>query len=106
APVEIEPSGNAIRRTALRRSDLGVTLDPFRRIYARILLSRAKHRSLHGHPRLALRIARWVPACSYGESAFFSSDSAPLHIQKKRMAGFQKLAGDFRERSPKAIALT
>lgn len=81
-------------------------LNLFRKIYARVLLSRAKHKSLHGHPRLALKIARWVPAYSYGENTFFSSDSAPDHIQKKRQAGFQRLAGLFRELSPKTIAMT
>ena len=83
-----------------------MTLNPLRRIYARLLLSRAKHKSLHGHPRLALKIARRLPAYTYAANAFFSTDSAPPHIQKKRREGFERLAKLFRERSPKTIALT
>jgi glutamate-1-semialdehyde 2,1-aminomutase len=81
-------------------------LNPFRRAYARILLSRAKHRSLHGHPRIALRLARWAPAYSYSEGAFFASDGAPSDIQDKRRQGFKRLASLFRERSPQTLELS
>ena len=83
-----------------------MTLHLLKKIYGRLLLSRAKHPSLQGHPRLALKAARWVPGYSYGDGAFFSSDSAPAHIQKKRREGFQRLAKFFRQRSPKTIALS
>jgi glutamate-1-semialdehyde 2,1-aminomutase len=78
----------------------------FRKIFARLLLSRAKHRSLQGHPRLALKLARRIPGYAYPESVFFSSDSAPPRVEKKRREGFHRLANHFRERSPKTIALT
>jgi len=83
-----------------------VTLNPFRKIYSRLLLLRAKHKSLQGHPRLALKLARWVPACRYGETSFFSSDSAPHEIQKRRRAGFERLSELFRQRFAKSIALS
>jgi glutamate-1-semialdehyde 2,1-aminomutase len=83
-----------------------LTLNPFRKIYGRLVLSRAKHKSLQGHPRLARRIARWVPAYAYSEHAFFSSDSAPPDVQKKRQVGFHRLASLFRARAPKTIALS
>ena len=78
----------------------------FRKIFARLLLSRAKHKSLHGHPRLALKIARWIPAYTYSEKVFFASDSAPSHIEKKRREAFHRLADQFRQSSPKTIAFT
>src|SRR5262249_23716341 len=83
-----------------------MTLYSFRKIYARLVLSRAKHRSLHGHPKLALKIARWVCSYTYPGSAFFSCDSAPLDIVTKRREGFERLARLFRQRSPKTIALS
>src|SRR5262245_46480113 len=55
---------------------------------------------------MALKIARWVPACSYDEAMFFSSDSAPPEIQKKRREGFHRLAVLFHHRFPRTIALS
>jgi glutamate-1-semialdehyde 2,1-aminomutase len=83
-----------------------VIIRSFRKISGRLLLSRAKHRSLQGHPRLALKLARWLPAYAFPEKAFFTSDSAPLAIEKKRRDGFERLADRFRQRSPKTTALT
>jgi glutamate-1-semialdehyde 2,1-aminomutase len=83
-----------------------VTLNLFRKIYGRVLLSRAKHRSLQGHPKLALKIARWVPTYAYRESEFFSSDSAPDDIAQRRRQGFHRLANLFRHRFPKTVAMS
>jgi glutamate-1-semialdehyde 2,1-aminomutase len=83
-----------------------MSLNPVRKIRDRILLSRAKHKSLQGHPRMALQIARWVPAYSYPESAFFWSDSAPPDVERRRREGFKRLAALFEQRFPKTIALT
>jgi glutamate-1-semialdehyde 2,1-aminomutase len=83
-----------------------VTLFLVQKIYARLLLSRAKHNSLQGHPRLARRVARWVPAYAHPERTFFSSDSPPSDIEKKRRQGFERLAKLFRERFPKTIAMS
>jgi glutamate-1-semialdehyde 2,1-aminomutase len=83
-----------------------VTLFLFQKLYARLLLSCAKHNSLQGHPRLARRVARWVPAYAHPERTFFSSDSPPSDIEKKRRQGFERLAKLFRERFPKTIAMS
>jgi glutamate-1-semialdehyde 2,1-aminomutase len=83
-----------------------MTIFAIRKLYGRLLLSRAKHRSLQGHPKLAVRIARWVPRCTYGENTFFSSDSPPREIVRARREGFQRLALAFRARSAKTISMT
>jgi glutamate-1-semialdehyde 2,1-aminomutase len=44
------------------------------KIKGRLDLSRAKHRSLAGHPRLARRLAALVPFYEYDEGRFFFSD--------------------------------
>ena len=44
---------------------------------SRLELSRAKHRSLAGHARLARRVAALVPGYAHGEDRFFSVDGAP-----------------------------
>ena len=81
-------------------------VNPFRRIAARFQLSRAKHRSLQGHPRMALRLSRMLPFYRYTEKAFFSSDSAPADVENKRREGFQRLASLFQQRFPQSLALT
>lgn len=83
-----------------------MTLNPLLKIYSRVLLSRAKHRSLHGHPRIARRLARLVRGYSYPEDLFFATDFAPSEIQRKRREGFARLVSLFRQRSPKSIALS
>jgi glutamate-1-semialdehyde 2,1-aminomutase len=82
-----------------------LTIHILRQIRARLLLSRAKHKSLQGHPRIALKLARWVPGYSYSEKMFFASDSAPADIAERRREGFRRLADFFRQRSPKTVAL-
>ena len=52
----------------------------------RIELSRAKHRSLAGHSRMAKRLARWVPGYAYDEAQFFAADGAPDEIASQRRA--------------------
>lgn len=80
-------------------------LDPTRRVRARLLLSRAKHPSLGGHPRTALRLARLVPALAYGEAEFFASDDAPEDIATRRRLGFERLSRELRERAPQTLAM-
>jgi glutamate-1-semialdehyde 2,1-aminomutase len=72
----------------------------------RLLLSRAKHRSLSGHARIALRIAGLVPFYEYGEERFFDSDAAPPEVAARRRAGFFRLAELFRERFPESARLS
>ncbi|MEO1245366.1 MAG: aminotransferase class III-fold pyridoxal phosphate-dependent enzyme [Pseudomonadota bacterium] len=62
------------------------------RIYERVLLSRAKHRSLRGHSRLSRRLAKLVLYYSFGEREFFSSDGADEAIAARRREGFKALA--------------
>jgi glutamate-1-semialdehyde 2,1-aminomutase len=42
----------------------------------RLELSRAKHRSLAGHSRIAKRVAALIPGYAYDEDRFFNSDEA------------------------------
>jgi glutamate-1-semialdehyde 2,1-aminomutase len=74
---------------------------------ARLRLSRAKHRSLAGHARIAKRVARLVPFYDFDEAAFFDADSAPSEIRDARRQGFEGLASFFRQhrnRSRAALA--
>src|SRR5262245_59130738 len=80
--------------------------NPFRRIYSRLLLSRAKHASLQGHPILALRLAHWLPAYHYSETAFFLSDSPPAEVEKKRREGFERLTAHFQRHFTRTVALS
>jgi glutamate-1-semialdehyde 2,1-aminomutase len=72
----------------------------------RLELSRAKHRSLTGHARLAKRVASIVPFYEYDRSTFFRSDGAPADVAAKREAAFMRLATLYRERFPKSVAQT
>lgn len=72
----------------------------------RWLLSRAKHRSLAGHSRLAKRLARWVPGYSYGEADFFAADGAPASVVAQRRAGFFRLSASLLAMAPQGLALT
>ena len=69
-------------------------------------LSRAKHRSLAGHSRLAKRVARLVPGYAYDETQFFSADGAPSGVVTRRRGGFTRLSEALRTRSPRTLALT
>ena len=72
----------------------------------RLELSRAKHRSLSGHSRMAKRISKLIPFYAYGEDRFFNSDGAPLEVAERRRAGLKRLGDTLRERAPKSIAMT
>jgi glutamate-1-semialdehyde 2,1-aminomutase len=76
------------------------------RAKARLDLSRAKHRSLTGHARMARRIASLVPFYEFGEEEFFRSDGAPDEIAARRRSGFMRLAQLYQERFPKTRELT
>lgn len=71
----------------------------------RLQLSRAKHRSLAGHSRMARRFARLVPFYEYGEEAFFRVDGAPEPVAAARRAGFMRLSGALAGRSAESAAL-
>jgi glutamate-1-semialdehyde 2,1-aminomutase len=76
------------------------------RLWARLQLSRAKHRSLTGHSRMARRFASWVPFYEYGEADFFRADSAPADVAAARREAFMGLSRLFAERFKKTVALT
>jgi glutamate-1-semialdehyde 2,1-aminomutase len=77
-----------------------------RKAWARLQLSRAKHRSLAGHARMARRFAGLVPYYEYGEDRVFRADGAPDEIAAARRAAFTRLAATLSGRSPKNAALT
>ena len=56
-------------------------LAPARR---RLQLSRAKHRSLTGHVRMAKRIASLIPFYAYDEKSFFRADDPPEEVAVAR----------------------
>ncbi len=76
------------------------------KLRSRLQLSRAKHRSVAGHSRMARRLARLIPYYEYGEDRIFRVDDPPERIADARRAGFMRLAGVFAARSPKNAALT
>jgi glutamate-1-semialdehyde 2,1-aminomutase len=69
-----------------------------RKIYIRLQLSFAKHRSLAGHSRMARRFASWVPFYEYDDSRFFSVDAAPAPVVAARRTGFTRLSELFTSR--------
>lgn len=74
--------------------------------YRRLMTSRAKHRSLTGHARMAKRFARLIPPLDYDEDRFFTADGADAAVAARRRAGFDRLAAVYAERFAKTRALT
>jgi glutamate-1-semialdehyde 2,1-aminomutase len=72
----------------------------------RLGLSRAKHRSLTGHARLARRVASRIPFYEYDESRFFRSDDPPEPIAARRRDGFMRLSSLYQERFARTRAMT
>ena len=72
----------------------------------RLELSRAKHRSLAGHARIAKLIASLVPGYTYDEQQFFRADGAPDAVAARRRQGFERLAASLTGKSPRSLALT
>jgi glutamate-1-semialdehyde 2,1-aminomutase len=72
----------------------------------RLALSRAKHRSIAGHSRMARRIAGLIPHYEYDDARFFSADDAPPEIAAQRRAGFFRLSALYGERFRNSAALS
>src|ERR1700720_957282 len=72
----------------------------------RLELSRAKHRSLAGHSRMARRLAALVPFYEYDEARFFCADGAPPEGARCRRAGFEKLSALYKTRFAESIQRT
>jgi glutamate-1-semialdehyde 2,1-aminomutase len=77
-----------------------------RKFLVRLQLSRAKHRSLAGHSRMARRFASLMPFYEYDEAHFFRADAAPDNIAAARREGFMRLAAVFAERYRETADLT
>ena len=69
-------------------------------------LSRAKHRSLAGHARLAKRVAAMIPGYAYDDARFYTADGAPETVAAQRRAALTRLSALLRERAPRTLALT
>ena len=76
------------------------------RVKRRLELSRAKHRSLAGHSRLAKRIASLLPGYAYDEEAFYGSDGAPEAVVRRRREGLAELAREYASRYAVSLAST
>jgi glutamate-1-semialdehyde 2,1-aminomutase len=72
----------------------------------RLLLSRAKHRSLAGHPHWARRLSRLLPAYEFDQQGLCSADGAPPEVVAQRSDAIDRLAAHFADRFPKTIAAT
>jgi glutamate-1-semialdehyde 2,1-aminomutase len=72
----------------------------------RFELSRAKHRSIAGHSRMARRLAALVPFYEYDEARFFCSDGAPADVANTRRAGLDRLSALFKARFAETIRRT
>ncbi len=72
-------------------------------VYRRLQLSRAKHRSLAGHSRMAKRLARLLPGYHFDEPMFFKCDNAPFKIENLRRQAFFKIAEVLKARHPLSI---
>jgi len=72
----------------------------------RLALSRAKHRSLAGHSRIAKWFAAQVPGYAYDEAKFFAADGAPETVQEKRRAGLVALSRLYESRFARTLAMT
>jgi glutamate-1-semialdehyde 2,1-aminomutase len=85
---------------------LGVLAWALPKAKRRLELSRAKHRSLAGHSRIAKRIAGLLPGYAYDEDTFFNSDHAVGPVVQRRRDGFARLAALYDARYPKSVAMT
>lgn len=85
---------------------LGVLAWLFPKARSRLALSRAKHRSLAGHSRIAKRIAGLLPGYAYDEDTFFNSDQADLAVVQRRRDGFRALVALYESRFAQGVAVT
>ena len=76
------------------------------RLVRRVALSRAKHRSLAGHPRIALRLARLLPAYGLAGDAYFGADGAPAALVERRRQALARMSESWRTRFARTLDLT
>jgi glutamate-1-semialdehyde 2,1-aminomutase len=70
----------------------------------RLRLSRAKHKGLVGHVRMAKRMAGMLPFYDFDRAQFFAADGADAALAARREAGFARLSAVYAERFPKSAA--
>ena len=83
-----------------------IALIVLRKAQLRLILSRAKHRSLAGHARVGRLVTRLIPYYEYDETRFFCADDAPAEVAATRRAAFMRLAALFAQRFARSAALT
>ena len=76
------------------------------RVVQRLQLSVAKHRSLAGHPRIALWLARRMPGYAYSEVEAFGVDAAPEEVVAQRRRSFGRVRDALNARAPRTLAAT
>src|SRR5215471_3017199 len=106
APAEVHDAPRRRPLAALVRGLLAfaAALNVPGRIYDRWLLSKAKHRSLRGHPRLARRVAGLVRFYEYADEQYFCADGAPEAVAARRRGAFARLAAELSARRPVTLA--
>lgn len=72
----------------------------------RLLLSRAKHPSLAGHPRIASWLARRLPGQRYDEARFFGEGHVDAATVARRRTALSELGEFYRARYPLTLAAT
>jgi glutamate-1-semialdehyde 2,1-aminomutase len=70
----------------------------------RIRLSRAKHRSLTGHGRIARRLSRRLKAYEYDEQKAFAWDDPPTDVAARRRSSLIALGQQLKARAPLSLA--
>src|SRR3984885_5152390 len=83
-----------------------IALIVLRKAQLRLILSRAKHRSLAGHARLGRLVTRLIPYYEYDETRFFCADDAPAEVAATRRGAFTRLAALYTQRFARSAALT
>lgn len=78
----------------------------FRKIFIRLLLSRAKHPSVRGHAKWSRRIAVLVPFFEYSHDKFLSCDGAPEKIVAQRARGLECLKRTTRLNNANTLAFS
>ncbi|HTV33540.1 MAG TPA: aminotransferase class III-fold pyridoxal phosphate-dependent enzyme [Methylocella sp.] len=94
------------RLVILSALGVGGSLALSAKLRQRLLLSKAKHRSLTGHPRIARRIAGLIPFYEYDETQFFRCDEPPAEIAARRTASFWRLSKLYHQRFSETNRLT
>ena len=69
-----------------------IALIVLRKAQLRLILSRAKHRSLAGHARLGRFVTRLIPYYEYDETRFFCADDAPAEVAAPALPGDLRVA--------------